>query len=377
MDDRITIDNLSRERIKENIFKAFNDHIPNIVIAFYDDDHFPEEISQHTFVDNKIVVVSDNMIAIGNYDSRSSLIFDCFCMIVDHGGEISILKKIYNDDYSKLPKYIAGCSHMIHRAWLMCLVYHLMAIYGFYFEYDDNIHLEIYSRVFHMVFHEYDDNWRNRLSRRDLYVELVRWDYRNKNYFSEEKYGLTKEGMFEISEEEKANRHKLFVACKEEFERYPFAGDNLLGTFISGYGYFSPGEKTPTYVKIVEDLARKDKVVELETNEEMKKLLEQVYWNYHISTFTLLKCLNADIKHIEPRLSQLRFIKSGKDKNGDKILIITDEYYTANIADLIVDRARMYAIMDLPIADLIDSPKTVKELRKEESKEDEENNGNS
>lgn len=375
-DDYITVDQLTDEEVKKNIIQAFKDFIPNAVVSFYDDDSFPEEINQDDFVNDSINVVADNVLAIGNYISRSDLIFDCFCLIVDHGGEKIILDKIYGD--KKPSKYIVGCSHMIHKAWLMCLVDILMSFYGFYLKFEDTVHLEMYSRVFHMAFHEYDDHLRNRLSRRDLYSELVRWDRRNKEYFAVEKLPLRREGMPELSEKEKENRHKLFVACKEEFEKYPFAGEKLLGTFVSGYGFFAPGEKTPTYVKVVEDYSRTQKAIEAETNSEMKKLLRHAYLNYHFSTFTLLKYLNDNIARVEPRLSKLRFIKAEKDANGDKILILTDEYYTASLPEIIVDRARMYSIMDLPIADLVDTtPKTMEKIFTKESKEDEENNGNS
>ena len=111
----------------------------------------------------------------------------------------------------------------------------MAAKHGFvYDDIEDDVYVYAYHRLFSWAFHEYDDSYRDRLNRADLYEELTRWDARVAGRVEQ------------YTRLDKSEAHqRMCKAILENAKKYTFTGDDKMGTFITRFGYFPPGARKP------------------------------------------------------------------------------------------------------------------------------------
>lgn len=251
-------------------------------------------------------------------------------------------------------------SSLSTKAFTWYLAFCYAAKHGYVYANPNGVNgiIYAYADTFAAVLSEDDDGLRNRLSRDAIYQDLVGWDFRAEKGIQamEEHY----------AEEKDDNALHLVQQIKANLKAYPFQGQDKLGTFISGFGYFSPNQKLPIYRTIVPpDMKGEDKRTIDRANLDAHIFIEAVHYMNYL----------YDHGIEDPDMTRFRFCSVNKDAGT---FIISDAINDATDEEARAEYSILRASMDLPIPkilDLVIDPLSFVAPTDDEAKEEVDDNG--
>lgn len=292
------------------------------------------------------------------FDNIEIMTMEFFYGLATHYAQPMVSSLLYGPDFKgKEMPFIGAASYLSYQGYIWSLAFMMAAKHGFtYKDIYDDIYVYAYHRLFGWAFHEYDDIFRDRLDRADLYEELTRWDSR-----------LISERMRRYNHPNASDEDKRM--CQEILEnakQYPFMGDDKMGTFINLFGYFPPHARKPIYIRYIVPTYDKDS----DTRSAYRKALEEEL--RHSIRDLMIHIFKANIT---PDMSRFKFTTLDKERQAvvvsDTIKEATDEQVYAELAVVLA-----YCNSPVPSPDEIRSnfPPVFFSVREQTTEEKEETN---
>lgn len=298
------------------------------------------------------IIVEDGNFFVSEYDDVDILTIDFFYALASTIGRRFVMNAICGPDaVNKLP--IEGFpSHLADTAATFQLAFYYAARHGYFYP---NAHHDVYSHayssIFAMAFTEYDDIFRIRLNRRLICEDIVRWDSRATEDINE-----VYNRVINSDDDEERAQLGFLKKIKENAEAYQFQGESRLGTFITGMGYFPPGQKLPIYRTIVRTLYSQE-----DDNRTEERMNLDAHLSHALSQYLIYLYKNG-IE--EPDMTRFKFCSVNKDQGT---LIVSDSIRNATDEEVKTEYAIVRASMGLPIPDPL--PTIVRVTKPQEDKD--------
>lgn len=233
-----------REDRLRSIFKQYFPDSQEREIYFWDDEDLsaldPDFVERFKQATNR--AECNGSFYFSRFDNLEIMTMEFFYGLAANYAQRMVKSLLYGPDFEgKEMPFIGAASHLSYQGYNWTLAFTMAAKHGFVYEdIEDDVYVYAYHRLFGWAFHEYDDSYRDRLNRADLYEELTRWDARVAGRV--EWYA-----RFYSSEADQ----RMYKAILENAKKYTFTGDDKMGTFIDNFGYFPPGARKPIYTDYI------------------------------------------------------------------------------------------------------------------------------
>lgn len=305
-----------REERLRYIFKQYFPNPQEREIYFWDDEDLVVKLDpnfREEFVKGANTSHCTGNFYFTKYDNIEILTMEFFYGIAVHYGQRMVQSLLYGPDFNgKRMPFIGAGSFLSYQGHIWSLAFIIAAKHGFVYEdIEDDVYTYVYHLLFTWTFSEYDDSYRNKLDRADIYQALTRWDARIEDI----KERLNDDRLSE-------DMKNLFRQIIIQKDQYPFTGDDKMGHFINRFGYFPPHAELPKYTDVITPQygsAEEDTrpVYRRFLDMELKKAVVDLLFFIHQS---------SDNK---PDLSSFDFLSLDEDKKAiviaDAIRVATDE----------------------------------------------------
>ena len=320
-----------REDRLRAIFKQYFPDPQEMEIYFWDDENLgaldPDFVEQLKNATN--VADCNGSFYFSRFDNIEILTMEFFYGLAENYAQRMVRSLIYGPDFEgKETPFIGAASYLSHQGYTWSLAFMLAAKHGFTYEdiYDD-IYVYAYHRLFGWAFHEYDDVYRDRLNREDLYEELTRWDARVASRVEQ----YTRRNTSEANQ-------RMCKAILANAKKYTFTGDDKMGMFINHFGYFPPGARKPIYTDYV--FPTYDE--EIDTRTFRRKNLEM---NLRNAIRQLMIYIFKD-NITNPDMRRFKFITLDPKR---KVIVVSDSLKEATDEQVYAELAVVLACCNLPV----------------------------
>lgn len=320
-----------REDRLRAIFKQYFPDPKEKEIFFWDDEDLSSlnpDLVEKLKKSNDIAIY-DEFFFFSHFNNIEIMTIEFFRGIAIHYAQRMVESLLYGPNFEgKRMPFIGAASHLSYQGYIWTLAFRMAAKHGFVYEDTNNdVYTHVYHSLFSWVFHEYDDYYRDRLNRADLYLDLTRWDARVKDNIK--RYAAQDSGEAQ---------QQMYQAILENAKKYTFTGDDKMGTFINGFGYFKPYDRKPIYINCIfpsYDDETDDRTIyrkNLDTNLEFAVRDLLVYF------------FNNNM--IDPDMSRFKFTKLDKER---KALVISDSIKEAIDEQVYAELAVVLACCNQPV----------------------------
>ena len=347
-----------REERLRSIFKLYFPNPREREIYFWDDEDLVSKFEPNfveDFIKGANTARCSGSFYFTRFDNIEILTMEFFYGVATHYGQHMVQSLLYGPDFNgkKMP-FIGAGSLLSHQGYIWSLAFIMAAKHGFVYEdLEDDVYTYVYHLLFSWTLSEYDDAYRNKLDRADIYQALTRWDARIEDVKERLNDGTLSE-----------DRKKLFQQIVLQRDSYPFTGDDKMGHFINRFGYFPPHEALPKYTNVITPQygsAEKDtrSICRRFLDMDLKKaVVELLFFIYR----------SSDDK---PDLSRFDFLSLDE---AEKAIVVADAIMIATDEQVYNELANIYIYMGEPIpapsrykVTITGKPSEVEPVEKEET----------